>query len=187
MISEIWFHVFWNLMSLPKAMSISRSEILRKKAAAASGGGGDRKVALGIGSWILKSDDWNLISLSKAMSIFWSEIWFMISKIWFPMTKIRFQKLDFGNQFSEIRVQKTDLRSQNPAELTGVNNKNTKCPIDAHCHRHCRRDPRITKYCIEVLHDFFTLERSFSESWETSCHSPGKLRSSKLAEPPNPL
>ena len=24
-------------------------------------------------------------------------------------------------------------------------NKNTKCPIDAHCHRHCRRDPRITK------------------------------------------
>ena len=25
-------------------------------------------------------------------------------------------------------------------------NKNTKCPIDAHCHRHCRRDPRITKF-----------------------------------------
>ena len=24
-------------------------------------------------------------------------------------------------------------------------NKNTKCPIDAHCHRHCRRDPRISK------------------------------------------
>jgi len=24
-------------------------------------------------------------------------------------------------------------------------NKNTKCPIDAHCHRHCRRDPRIIK------------------------------------------
>ena len=23
--------------------------------------------------------------------------------------------------------------------------KNTKCPIDAHCHRHCRRDPRISK------------------------------------------
>ena len=22
-------------------------------------------------------------------------------------------------------------------------NKNTKCPIDAHCHRHCRGDPRI--------------------------------------------
>ena len=30
-------------------------------------------------------------------------------------------------------------------------NKNTKCPIDAHCHRHCRRDPRIAKNCIEVL------------------------------------
>jgi len=28
-------------------------------------------------------------------------------------------------------------------------NKN-KCPIDAHCHRHCRRDPRITKDCIGV-------------------------------------
>ena len=24
-------------------------------------------------------------------------------------------------------------------------NKNTKCPIDAHCHRHCRKDSRITK------------------------------------------
>ena len=33
----------------------------------------------------------------------------------------------------------------------GVQNKNTKCPIDAHCHRHCRKDPRITKDCIEVL------------------------------------
>ena len=30
-------------------------------------------------------------------------------------------------------------------------NKNTKCPTDAHCHRHCRRDPRITKDCIEFL------------------------------------
>ena len=28
-------------------------------------------------------------------------------------------------------------------------NKNRKCPIDAHCHRRCRRDPRITKDCIE--------------------------------------
>ena len=27
----------------------------------------------------------------------------------------------------------------------------TKCPIDAYCHRHCRKDPRITKDCIEVL------------------------------------
>ena len=25
-------------------------------------------------------------------------------------------------------------------------NKNTKCPIDAHCHRHCRRDPRIGRF-----------------------------------------
>ena len=30
-------------------------------------------------------------------------------------------------------------------------NKNTKCPIDAHCHHHCRKDRRITKDCIEVL------------------------------------
>ena len=29
-------------------------------------------------------------------------------------------------------------------------NKNTKCPIDAHCHRHCRRDPRMTKDFIEL-------------------------------------
>ena len=31
------------------------------------------------------------------------------------------------------------------------NNKNTKCPIDALSHCHCRRDPRITKDCIELL------------------------------------
>ena len=24
-----------------------------------------------------------------------------------------------------------------------IRNKNKKCPIDAHCHRHCRRDTRI--------------------------------------------
>ena len=28
-------------------------------------------------------------------------------------------------------------------------NKNTKCPIDAHCHRHRRKDLRFTKDCIE--------------------------------------
>ena len=27
-------------------------------------------------------------------------------------------------------------------------NKNSKCPIDAHCHRHCRRDPRTTKISL---------------------------------------
>ena len=26
-----------------------------------------------------------------------------------------------------------------------VQNKNTKCPLDAHCHRHCRGDLRISK------------------------------------------
>ena len=58
-------------------------------------------------------------------------------------------------------------------------NKNTKCPIDAHCHRHCRRDPRITKYCIEVLQDFLTLERSFSEIWETSWFQSKKIQKLK--------
>ena len=28
-------------------------------------------------------------------------------------------------------------------------NKNTKCPIDAHCHRLCRKGVRITKDCIQ--------------------------------------
>ena len=32
-----------------------------------------------------------------------------------------------------------------------MGNKNTKCPIDTDCHRHCRRDPWITKSCTEVL------------------------------------
>ena len=36
----------------------------------------------------------------------------------------------------------------------GKINKNTKCPIDAHCHRHCRKDQRIAKYW-EVLQVFF--------------------------------
>ena len=30
-----------------------------------------------------------------------------------------------------------------------VLNKNTKCPIDDHCHRHCREDLRIINVCIE--------------------------------------
>ena len=28
--------------------------------------------------------------------------------------------------------------------IIGIVNKNTKCPIDAHCHRHGRKDLRIT-------------------------------------------
>ena len=46
-------------------------------------------------------------------------------------------------------------------------NKNTKCPIDAHCHRHCRRDPRITKDCIEVLsfRVFFDFGKKFELHW----------------------
>ena len=46
-------------------------------------------------------------------------------------------------------------------------NKNTKCPIDAHCHRHCRRDPRITKNCIEDLFFwvFFDFGKKFDSYW----------------------
>ena len=33
-------------------------------------------------------------------------------------------------------------------------NKNTKCPIDAHCHRHCRRDPRIGRFWSGWLIDW---------------------------------
>ena len=29
--------------------------------------------------------------------------------------------------------------------------KNTKCPIDAHCQRHRRKDLRITKDCDELI------------------------------------
>ena len=43
------------------------------------------------------------------------------------------------------------LLSTNPKSVKNRHfcmNKNTKCPIDAHCHRHCRRDPRIAeKFC----------------------------------------
>ena len=30
-------------------------------------------------------------------------------------------------------------------------NKNTKCPIDAHCHRHCRKDLRILQGLYRIL------------------------------------
>ena len=33
--------------------------------------------------------------------------------------------------------------------ILACKNKNTKCPIDAHCHRHCRKDLRITEDYLE--------------------------------------
>ena len=41
---------------------------------------------------------------------------------------------------------------------------------------------QVLTFCV-----FFGFGKKFSESWETPCQSRGKLRSSKLAEPPNPL
>ena len=53
-----------------------------------------------------------------------------------------------------------------------------KCPIDAHCHRHCRRDPRITKDCIKFLQVLsFWVGKKFLRKV-----SRRKLWSSKLAE-----
>ena len=43
-------------------------------------------------------------------------------------------------------------------------NKNTKCPIDAHCHRHCRKDLRILQGLLRIL-------GVFEESWMKSCWS----------------
>ena len=40
---------------------------------------------------------------------------------------------------------------------------------------------QVLTFCV-----FFGFGKKFSESWETPCQSRGKLRSSKLAEPPNP-
>ena len=65
-----------------------------------------------------------------------------------------------------------------------LSNKNTKCPIDAHCHRYCRRDPRITKDCIEVLQilsfwvffDFGKLRKFLPKSRKTQ-----KLKTCKTA------
>ena len=42
-----------------------------------------------------------------------------------------------------------------------ISNKNTKCPIDAHCHRHRRKDLRFTKDCIEFLMNFRCFGRIF--------------------------
>ena len=38
-------------------------------------------------------------------------------------------------------------------------NKNTKCPIDAHCHRHCRRDPSFPHYPTIYDLAFFDLNQ----------------------------
>ena len=43
-------------------------------------------------------------------------------------------------------------------------NKNIKCPIDAHCHRHCRKDLRILQGLLRIL-------GVFEESWMKSCWS----------------
>ena len=48
------------------------------------------------------------------------------------------EKKSIGVKFSGKRRRRRRDRSWN---------KNTKCPIGAHCHRHCRRDRRITKDC----------------------------------------
>ena len=36
-----------------------------------------------------------------------------------------------------------------PSRNLACVNKNITCPMNAHCHRHCRKDLRITKNCIE--------------------------------------
>ena len=56
-------------------------------------------------------------------------------------------------------------------EGTEVEQEHTKCPIDAHCHRHCRKDPRITKYweVLQVVFDFgkkFLISEKVEESSE---------------------
>ena len=43
-------------------------------------------------------------------------------------------------------------------------NKNTKCPIDAHCHRHCRRDPRIGRFWSG-----WSINVRSGEPWRTLC------------------
>ena len=71
------------------------------------------------------------------------------------------------------------LLSTNPKSVKNRHfcmNKNTKCPIDAHCHRHCRRDPRITQDYIEVLqvlsfYVFFDFGKKFLRKLKTSCQS----------------
>ena len=77
--------------------------------------------------------------------------------------EILFLKCDL--KFSEIWCPKSDFIAKS--------NKNTKCPIDAHCHRHCRKDPRITKDCIEVLQLFNLL--SFHWLWQEVSQRAEKL------------
>ena len=66
------------------------------------------------------------------------------------MTSLHFLE-DFPVHAKHLKETEVLVRSLHPAFGDSVINKNTKCPIDAHCHRHCRRDPRITKDCIELL------------------------------------
>ena len=63
--------------------------------------------------------------------------------------------------------------------------KNTKCPIDAHCHCHYRRDPRILDWeVLQVLSFWVFLDfgKEFPSFLKISCQNQRKHRRSKLAE-----
>ena len=45
-------------------------------------------------------------------------------------------------------------------------NKNTKCPIDAHCHRHCRKDLRIIFLSQSTLCSILMLSQLRNTSWK---------------------
>ena len=111
--------------SLLTAMSISRREILRKKKRKGPKMkksweimGGQWEVMWGLwGSWEVREGSWEVSGGSWEVSE-WS--WEVSGRLPTAMSICR----------SEIFRRK---------------NKNTKCPTDAQCHRHCRRDPRNTK------------------------------------------
>ena len=56
-----------------------------------------------------------------------------------------FLKLRLFFQFEWIIFRCSLPKAMSISRSEILRNKNRKCPIDAHCHRHCRRDSRISK------------------------------------------
>ena len=114
------------------------------------------------GKWGVLGGQWEVIgdhlevrcSLSKAMGISRSEILRKKKKKKNRKWKSHGRSWEVNEESWEVKgwsleiTWRLDAHCQKKWASLGLKfsgNKNTKCPIDAHCHRHCRRDPRISK------------------------------------------
>ena len=126
---------------LPKAMSISSSELLRKKR--------KEKRPENEKSWKVMGVQWEVIGGQRKVS---GRSWEVNEGFWEVSGRSR---VVIGDHLEvrcslpkEMGISRTEIFRKKKK------NKNTKCPIDAHCQRHRRKDFRITKDCNELISNF---------------------------------